>query len=206
MKVAGANFDAARTHLAYASITAPFPGYITKRFLDAGANVTSNNAILFTLMDLDEMKITVSVLEKDIPSIAVGKDAVATVDAYPGKSFFGAIRRLSQAVDLSTRTMAVEIEVPNKDHLLKPGMFANITLLVDKHHDAVTIPTQAILKDEKGYFVFVLDSSTAHRKVVVTGIEDNVRTEILTGLSGQERVITTGQQFVKEGGQVTIQQ
>ena len=205
MKVARANYETAATRLGYAKITAPFPGFITKRFLDRGANVKSNDATLFVLMEIDAMKIMINVLEKDIPLIAKGKKAVITVDAYPGKQFFGSVTRLSEAVDLSTRTMAVEIDIPNGDHYLKPGMFANVTLLVDEHKNALTIPTPALLKDEKGNFVFAVDGRIARRHYITFGGEQNARTEILSGLLDEDTVIFTGQQFVRDGGQVTIQ-
>jgi membrane fusion protein (multidrug efflux system) len=205
MKVAKANRDNAATRLNYARITAPFSGFITKRFLDPGAVVTANNATLFTLMDIDQMKVIISVREKDIPLIAFGRKAVITVDAFPGKEFNGSITRFSEAVDLSTRTMEVEIDIPNPNHVLKPGMFANVLLVVDVHQNAITIPTQAILKDDKGNFVYVAAADTARRIRVTIGAEQEPRTEILAGLKGNETVITTGQQLVKDGGAIIIQ-
>ena len=205
LKIASANYETARTRLAYAHITAPFAGYITKKYLDPGAVVTASSTPLFSLMGLEAMKISINVLEKDIPLIAIGKKAVITVDAFPGKEFQGSIARYSQAVDLSTRTMAVEIDIPNPEHLLKPGMFANVTLVVNVHQNAVTVPTQALLKDDRGSFVFLFNGDAAHRKDVKPGIEQNTRTEILSGLDGSERVITTGQQFVKDGSPVILQ-
>jgi membrane fusion protein (multidrug efflux system) len=205
MKVARANYELAATRLGYANITAPFAGYITRRYLDPGALVTPNNTTLFMLMDLDAMKVIVNVLEKDIPLIKLGKKATVTVDAFPGKEFSGMVTRFSQAVDLSTRTMAVEIDVPNAEHLLKPGMFANVTLVVDEHPNALTVPTQAVLKDDAGNFLYIASNDTARRVPVKIGAEQNGRTEILSGLTGSESVITTGQQFVKADGPISIQ-
>jgi RND family efflux transporter MFP subunit len=206
MKVASANFEAARIHLEYAKITAPFAGFITKRFLDAGALVNSNNSTLFTLMDLGAMKVMVDVLEKDIPLVKIGKKASITVDAFAGKEFYGSVARISGAVDLSTRTMAVEIDIPNNERLLKPGMYATVVLFVDEQKNAVVVPTQAIMRDDKGSFVFTVQEKIAHRISVQAGAEQNGRTEIISGLAGNENIITTGQQFVKDGGQVIIQQ
>lgn len=206
MKVAKANYEAAATRLGYAHIAAPFKGYITKRFLDAGANVTSNNVTLFTLMDIEEMKILINVLEKDIPMIEKGKKAIITVDAYPGKEFYGTVTRLSQAVDLSTRTMATEIDIPNGEHLLKPGMFANVMLVVDEHKNTLTVGTQSLMKDEKGSFVLTVNGNIAHRKYIRFGVEQDAKVEILSGLQDADTIITTGQQFVKDGALVTIQQ
>jgi membrane fusion protein (multidrug efflux system) len=205
-KIARANYEAAGTRLGYARITAPFSGYITRRFLDPGALVTTNNASLFTLMDLDNLKIIINVLEKDIPQVAQGKHATVTVDAFPGKEFPGVVTRYSHAVDLATRTMAVEIDLANRDHILKPGMFANVTLVISEHKDALTVPTAALLKDEQGYFVYAAVADTARRLRTRIGTEQNGRTEILGGLDTTRTIITTGQQFVKENGPVSIQQ
>jgi RND family efflux transporter MFP subunit len=206
MKVASANFEAAKIRLDYARITAPFAGFITKRFLDPGALVNSNNSTLFTLMDLSAMKIIVDVLEKDIPLAKIGKKASLTVDAFPDKEFYGSVARISEAVDLSTRTMAVEVDIPNTERLLKPGMFASVTIIVNERSNAITVPTQAILKDAMGFFLYVVNDKIAKRVGIGLGIEYDTRTEILSGLNGNESIITTGQQFVKDGGQVLIQQ
>ncbi len=205
LKVSSAAFETAKTRLGYARITAPFAGTVTKRFLDPGALVTPNNSTLFTLMDLEQMKILVNVLEKDIPTVSKGKEATITVDAFPGKTFRGNITRLSEAVDPSTRTMAVEIDIPNKDHTLKPGMFANVSLLVNVHPDAITVPTVALMKDDGGYFLYTAVRDTARQIRVTTGVDQGERTEITGGLNDTLAVIATGQQFVRNGGPVTIQ-
>lgn len=205
MKVAAANYETAKTKLGYAHITAPFAGYVTKRYLDPGALVTPSTSTLFTLMDLDQMKIIVNVLEKDIPRVAIGKPATVTVDAFPGKEFEGKVTRLSEAVDPGTRTMAVEIDIPNRDHLLKPGMYASVTIFAEEHRDAITVPTTALLKDDQGSFVYTAVHDTARRVPVTPGWEQGERTEIRSGLDGTRPVITTGQQFVRDGGPVTVQ-
>jgi|WetSurMetagenome_2_1015567.scaffolds.fasta_scaffold07537_5 RND family efflux transporter MFP subunit len=204
-KVSGAAFETAKTRLRYAWITAPFAGTVTRRFLDPGALVTPNSSTLFTLMDLDKMKIIVNVLEKDIPSVTIGKSAVVAVDAFPGKTFSGSVRRFSEAVDPATRTMAVEIDLSNENHILKPGMFANVMLIVGERVDAITIPTEALLKDDRGFFVYTVVRDSAWQNRVRRGVEQGDRTEIEGGLSDSSQVISVGQQFVKDRGPVTIQ-
>ncbi len=206
MKVAKGAYDNTVTRLGYAYIQAPFAGFITKRFFDQGANVTSNNTSLFVLMDMESMKITIDVLEKDIPLVTVGKKAYIRVDAFPDRVFGGTVTRLSQAVDLATRTMEVEIDIPNKDHLLRPGMFAHVSLVVRELPNSLTLPSMALGNDNQGTYIFIIDGSVAHRKSVATGIEQNGRTQILSGLSATDKVVTVGQQFVKDGAPVTIQQ
>jgi RND family efflux transporter MFP subunit len=204
-KVSGAAYETAKTRLGYAWITAPFAGTVTRRFLDPGALVTPSTSILFSLMDLDLMKIIVNVLEKDIPQVTIGKNAVVTVDAFPGKTFSGTVRRLSEAVDPATRTMAVEIALDNRNHMLKPGMFANVTLIVSERRDAITIPTAALLKDDQGSFLYTVAGDSARTVRVSRGVEQGDRTEIVSGLDDSVQVVTVGQQFVKDRGPVTIQ-
>jgi len=206
MKVAVAALDVATTHLDYARIVAPFSGTITKRYLDPGAVVTALSTTIFSLMDLDEMKIIINVLEQDIPRVTQGLEATVAVDAFPGKTFAGHVTKFAQAVDLATRTMAVEVDIPNRDHMLRPGMFATVSLNVGRHEDALTLPTQAFLKDDQGIYVYVARQDTARRVRVTPGGEQRSRTEIVSGLDGSEDVITTGQNFVRPGGPVIVQQ
>jgi RND family efflux transporter MFP subunit len=204
-EVARENSEAAKTRLDYAQIAAPFSGVITRRYLDAGTLLTAANATLFMLMDIETMKIMVNVLEKDIPSMNVGAKTTITVEAYPGREFIGSIVRLSQALDVDTRTMPVEIDVQNADHDLKPGMFARVLMFIGQPVSVLTIPTQALLKDVRGYYVLVADKDRARRVEVTIGSEQELRTVILSGLSDNDSLITTGQQFARDGGQISIQ-
>ncbi len=205
MKVAKANYELAKTRLGYTRIIAPFPGIVTRRYLDQGTYLASSSTPLFQLMFIDSVKILVNIQENDVPRVQKGTKAEIKVDAYGNKTFTGTVTRLADALDLSTRSMPVEIDIPNKDHLLKPGMFAAVTLVVGEHPDAVTIPTIAIQKDDTGPFVYVAENNVAKRKRLQLGIDQGTKTEILSGLDGSESVIVVGQQLVKDGGNINIQ-
>lgn len=205
MKVARSNYEAAATRLSYARIVAPFSGIITKRFLDPGALVTANNATLFTLMNLDRVKIIVNIPENDVHSVYQVHLAQVTFDALPNKEFQGKVTRFSDALDLTTRTMAIQIEIENFSHIIKPGMFATVQMTIAERLNALTIPTNALLKDDSGQYVFTLNGTKAKSVRVQTGAELVERTEILSGLTGSENIIVVGQQFVKEDGQVNPQ-
>jgi membrane fusion protein, multidrug efflux system len=204
-KVAAAACDGAQTRLSYARITAPFAGFVTRRYLDPGALVTPNSSTLFTLMNLDRLKIIVNVLEQDIPRVSPGSTATVRVDAFPEKNFAGIVTRLSQAVDLATRTMAVEIDIPNPEHLLRPGMFASVALNVGQLKDVLTLPTQAFLRDDKGQYVYIIRKDTAYRARVQAGFEQDSRIVVVSGLDGSEDVVTTGQQLLRDHGPVSVQ-
>lgn len=204
MKVAKANLDATATKLGYARIVAPFSGIITKRYLDPGALVNASNSTLFNLMNLDSVKVIVNVPEKDVPSVYQIRTATVVLDALPGKEFEGRITRYSDAVDLTTRTMAIQIDVANRSREIKPGMFATVQMTMEKHFFAITVPTSALLKDDSSQYVYAVDGDNAKRYRVKIGTEQNARTEILSGLTGEETIIIVGQQFVRNGGPITI--
>ena len=205
MKVAKANYELAKTRLGYTRITAPFPGIITRRYLDPGTYLASSSTPLYQLMYIDSLKIVINIQERDLVQVKRGTRAEITVDAYSNRVFVGAVTRMADALDLSTRSMAVEIDIPNFDHLLKPGMFATVTLVIGDHPNALTVPTMAIQKDDSGAFVYVADNGTARQQRLRAGTEQGSRTEILSGLDGSEPVIVVGQQLVKNGGFINIQ-
>lgn len=205
MKVARANHDAATTRLSYARITAPFSGIITRRFLDPGAVAIANSSTLFTLMDFDSVRVSINLLEKDVPVLTVGAPARVSADAFPNEFRAGRVGRLSQAVDPATRTMPAEVFVANQDLRLKPGMYVTVSLTLAEHPDAVTVPAQAVLNDTAGPCVYITADGKARRVPVTTGIEQGGRIEVVSGLAGTESVITAGQQFARDGSPVSVQ-
>jgi membrane fusion protein (multidrug efflux system) len=133
------------------------------------------------------------------------RTAQVAFDAIPGKVFHGRVARFSDALDLTTRTMDIQIEIENAAHIIKPGMFATVQMTVAERQNAITVPTNAILKDDKGQYVFAFAENKAKRIRVKIGAELVERTEILSGLTENESIIIVGQQFVKDGGQVNVQ-
>lgn len=207
--VAKANYANANVVLSYCNIVAPFSGFITKRFLDPGAYVATapqNNATLFTLMDLDKVKIFVNVLERDVPLVRQITQAHVTVDAYRDSVLGGVIAKSNEALDLGTRTLAVQVDVDNHNHLLKPGMFATVTFVTETHPNALTVPSGAVMSDDKGKFVYIVSDGKAHRAAVQTGLEENNEVEIIQGLSPDANIIILGQQLVKDDAPVRTAQ
>ena len=205
LKIAQANFDAAKTHLEYAHIIAPFSGYITRRYLDPGVLVNANSTSLFILVDIDTMKVFGNILEKTIPYVSPGTKASIKVDAYPDSQFTGAVTRISGALDTTTRTMAVEIDIPNPGHLLKPGMFGYLSLILHQDSGAITIPAYAILNDTSGDYVYILKGGIAHRRKIQTGAQQDSVTEVISGLGAADTIVTTGQQLLRDGTPVSVQ-
>lgn len=124
---AGASLTRLTTLAEYAQIRAPFDGVVTKRSVDAGALIQhalsqTNVSPIVTVARVDTLRIFIDVAEPDVPFVKKGNPVTLTVDALPGKVFEGAVTRFATALDPKTRTMRTEIDIPNRDGLLRPGM------------------------------------------------------------------------------------
>ncbi len=204
-----ANYTNALTQLSYCRVTAPFSGYITKRFLDPGAYVTSStssaSSTLFTLMDLGKLKAIINLPEKDVPLIPKVLGVQVIADALPGKVFNAKLKKISEAVDLSTRTMAVEVDIENPGKLLKPGMFATVNLILGKKSDTILLPNNVVLNDDNGNYVFVLNKdNTVTQKYIQLGLQENNSDEILSGIDEHDRIVFVGQTLIKNGSKVKV--
>ena len=148
-KSAQASLDRVLTNLDYATIASPINGVVISRNVDVGQTVAASlqAPTLFTIaQDLTKMQVQTSVDEADIGNIREGQEALFTVDAYPEKSFKGAVKqvRLSPEIVQNVVSYDVIIEVLNPDLLLKPGMTANVTILVDQKRDVLKVPSGAL--------------------------------------------------------------
>jgi membrane fusion protein, multidrug efflux system len=214
-EVAKRALELQQTYLRYAHIVAPFDGYVTKRYVDPGALIPQASAFvspvntILTVMDLSQVKILINVPERDVTSVRLGHQVSLTLDAYPDQTFRGAVSKFAPALDPSSRTLQVEIDIPNDDLALKPGMFARVTLVLEHRPQAVVVPAEALLVNELGSFLYVVgppqDGTATVRKVAVrTGIEDNGQVEILVGVGPADRIVRAGKELVRDGSQVRV--
>jgi membrane fusion protein (multidrug efflux system) len=202
----------AETNLAYSYIRAPFAGYVAERNLDTGAYVTSATAStstmsrgILSLHDIDTVRILIEVVEKDIPLIKIGQQAELRAEAYPDQVFEGTVTRIVQALNRATRTMTVEIDLPNHDRQLKGGMFARVEVRVGTHPQAVQIPIDAVSRLEDAQYVFVVRDGKAWRVNVEIGARSDGTIEITKGLTGDEQIIVSGKDLVHDGTPVQAQ-
>jgi RND family efflux transporter MFP subunit len=209
MEVALAQAD---TNLTYSYIRAPFAGYIAARNLDTGAYVTgaasstsTMSRSMLSLHDIDRVRVLIEVVEKDIPTIQIGQKAGLRAEAYPDRVFEGQVTRIVQTLNRETRTMTVEIDLPNKDRRLKGGMFARVEVMVGTHREAVQIPIDAVSRLEDTQYVFVVRDGKAQRVNVEIGVRNDNRVEITKGLTGDETVIVSGKDLVHDGTPVQAQ-
>ena len=140
-----ARLEELKINLANTTITSPVDGFVAKRFLDPGASVSPNVPVA-ALVDIKTVRMVANLVEKDMKRVTVGTQADIDVDAFPGETFKGRVSRVAPVFDPSTRTAEMEIEVPNPGFRLKPGMYARVQLTVASKTDAISVPSNAIVR------------------------------------------------------------
>jgi membrane fusion protein, multidrug efflux system len=204
-----ANYSNALTLLSYCRVIAPFSGIITKRFFDQGAYINvsggSPNSSLFILMNVSKLKSYLNIPEKNVPLLNKVTGIEVSADALPGVKFKAVIKKISEAVDLATRTMQIEVDIENTSKLLKPGMFADITLILDQKENTLILPNQVVQDDDNGYFVYVLKpDSTVQKKYIKIGIKLDTKYEVLSGITEYDPVVFVGQSLIRNKMKVKI--
>ena len=208
VETAKANLENARLQLGFCDIKAPFSGYITKKLLDRGTYVSATGAAqntIFVLADIRKLKIMVNVLERDLPLLDNVSEVNIRTDSYPDKVFTGKFNKISQSVDLSTRTMPVQIDIDNANELLKPGMFAKVEIVLQTKEGVMKLPEQCVINRDDKHYVYVIDENmTANIKYITPGITSKNETEIKDGLNETDKVVKIGQELISDKAKVKI--
>jgi len=182
------------------SVSAPLGGVVTTRAATPGQAVESA-AELFTIVNTDSVMIVGNAYERDIARLRVGMPVQAKVNSYPGTVFSGTISKIDSLLDNETRTLKVRCAVANRDGLLKPGMFAEMTVTVGSAANALMVPEAAVQEDGDEKYVFVVDgpkSAGKYRKVVVQlGEASDGMHRVVSGLSAGDIVVTEGSFILK---------
>ena len=193
-----------------ASIKSPIDGMVMKKFLDEGSQVEPSVSPMMRIpvimvANIDTVKVLVNVSEKYLGKLKEKNEAEVKVDAYPAEVFQGEVTKIAPLIDLATRTSEVEIKISNEEHRLKPGMFARVSITLEKKEDTLIVPIKAVLSEDSQKFVFVVNGSIAHKREVKTGIYQKDSVEITKGLNAGETVIIEGNYGLKDGTNVVIE-
>lgn len=212
----GAALNAAVVRLSYTQIKAPVggdgkdPQVVGERFVDEGAMLKANDPIV-TVLDISVMKALVHVIERDYSKVRAGQGVGVTTDAVSGKTFQGKIVRVAPLLRESSRQAVVEIEIPNPERLLKPGMFVKAEIELEKHADAVVVPYAALVKrgserGVRGVFVADREALKAHFVPITVGIVEGELAEAVQPPKELEGawVVVLGQHLLEDGGAITI--
>jgi multidrug efflux pump subunit AcrA (membrane-fusion protein) len=203
IRQAEATLKLAVINLKNATIRAPISGIISQRFLDRGAFVTTNTPLI-RIVAMDIVKVVVHVVESELAQFRAGAIAEIRVDTYPDELFRGSVVRISPTVDPESRTADVEIQLDNKDHRLKPGMFARVSLVMQRREGILLLTKDSLLRESGTTRVFVHDNGKASLREVRLGLEGEQYVEILTGLREGDEVIIAGQYELRDGMPVNV--
>jgi membrane fusion protein (multidrug efflux system) len=210
-EIAKANLQRIETLLAYSKIVAPFDGVVTRRWVDRGAFIpaatsssAARNAAVVTMMDFSRVRIDVAVPQPEVPLVRNALPVDVTVQELPGRVFEGKITRYAYALDEATKTMTAEIEIPNPDHALRPGMYASCRIALQAKPNAPLIPAEALVTEKQKTFVFSVRDDKAVRLPVRIGFDDGVTVEVLEGLQVNDPVVVAGKQAIADGQEVKV--
>jgi RND family efflux transporter MFP subunit len=205
-----ATLDKDKALFAYSHISAPFDGVVTRLYAYKGALLpggTSSNIGTQALCRLSQnnlLRLVIPVPERAVPDLRLGEMIDVKVSTN-GKTFRGKVIRVSDQIDLQTRTMHTEVQVPNPNYELVPGMYASVEIPLQTAQKALTVPTQAVQPNgpDKGTVLFVNSANQIERRTVTLGLQTATRVEILSGLKENDRVIFGSQGQYQPGELVT---
>jgi RND family efflux transporter MFP subunit len=207
---ATARLENAKQMKAYEQVRAPFDGVITARYVDVGSLVTSGSVKtvqkLFDLAQSDPLRVFVNVPQSDVERVKPGSSATVKVDEYPNDTFTGKVARDAGAFDQASRTILLEVDVPNPDGRLYAGMYAHVTLSTPNPNPLLYLPDNSILIDSKGTRVATVGADhKIHFKSVTLGRDFGTKSEIISGLALSDVVVQNPTDDLQEGMTVSVQ-
>jgi RND family efflux transporter MFP subunit len=189
-------------------VYAPFDGVITARDTDIGALIQNGDSTgqkeLFHLAAIDKLRVYISVPEVYATAVKSGETATLTLDAFPGETFSGTIVRNSNSIDLTSRTLKVEVDVDNPTGRLLPGAYAFVHLKIPAAAGAVTIPTNTLLFRAEGLRVALVRSGEVKLMPVTIGRDYGSKVEVTSNLSAGDAVVIDPSDSITDGSRVEI--
>jgi RND family efflux transporter MFP subunit len=184
-------------------VYSPITGLVARRHVDTGAMVNSGSPIV-TVVSVSPMVIDAKASERDISRIRRGAPVTVTVDSLPGERFTGRVMRISPLLDAQTRHGLVEIEIPNRGGMLKGEMFARIELDLGSARETTLLPRDALVYRGEQPGVYVIESEEAKFVAVETGLTQEEKVEVISGVKVGDTVISRGSNLIKEGDRVRV--
>jgi len=176
----------------YATVVAPFDGVITQRNVDVGSLVQSNatgGTFMFEIMQKDVIRVWVYVPQDAAFGVAPGVDAIVRVPELPDRQFPGKVTRFADALQSGTRTLLTEIDIPNPDGALPPGIYCSVDLRIPRKTPSFLIPAEALIFNRNGLQAAVIKNGKAEIRIVGVARDFGTRVEVDAGLRAGERVI-----------------
>jgi RND family efflux transporter MFP subunit len=187
----------------YLKVRAPFAGVVTVRNVDVGTLINTGNTMLFRIAQTNLLRTYLNVPQANADDVHVGQTASLATPELPERKFSGAVTRTANALDPASRTLLVEVQVPNPEGKLLPGMYVEVDLHLPRKDPPLLLPSDTLSVRPEGTMVAVVDSNnTVHFQRVVLGRDYGSDIEILSGLSAGQQVIANPNDSVQEGVKV----
>ncbi len=185
----------------YLRITAPFSGIITGRFISEGALVGDNGGKdpLFQLSQQNKLRLTVGIPEKDAHSLPVGTTATFTVVDFPGKTFTTTLSRNSGTLDVASRAVMAEFDIPNEGQELRAGQYAKVIIQLKRAKPTFWVPSTSVVQSQAGVFVIKAEENITKRIMVQTGGTKDSLIEVFGDLQEGDTILQKGSEEIKEG-------
>jgi RND family efflux transporter MFP subunit len=187
----------------FARVTAPFAGVVTARMVEVGTLVTAGNAVgqeLFRIDQSDPVRVMLSVPQNVSPAVHEGLAADVTVAQLPGRTFTGAVTRDAHALDTGSRTLLTEVQVPNGDGALLPGMYVEVALRLERPRPDLMLPASALVVNAAGTQVVVLGADgRVHLRHIAIDVDTGAEIAVSQGVSAGERVVLNPDTRLAEG-------
>lgn len=213
LDAARATYELAALQLSYTSVTTPIAGVVTDK-LDAvkvgntvtpvGGVIESADSAMFVVTDFSSLVVNLSVPEGQLQRLAVGQPAEITLDALPGVRFQGRVSLITPRIDFETATFPVRVEIEDGDEVLRPGMFARVGIVYDRRPNALQIPRSALVDDDGGPRVFVVEGDRALERPLRLGLSSGAMVEVVEGLAPGDRVVVVGQAGLRNESPVRV--
>jgi RND family efflux transporter MFP subunit len=187
----------------YLKITAPFAGVITERLVHPGALAGPGTGPLVRLEQVSRLRLVVAVPEASFAGIRGGAKVSFQVSAYPTRTFTGTVARIARSIDPKTRTMAVELDVPNSSGMLAPGMYPQVSWPVTSAEKALLVPATSVVRTTERLFVIRVSEGRAHWVDVRTGARDQGVVQVFGELSEGDVVVRNGSDEIRDGAPIT---
>lgn len=202
LKIAQARLDQAEVMLGKTRILAPFSGVLGTRRVSPGAYLRKGDAVT-TLTQIDYLKVSFSVPERVLPYLTRGSKVTVSSPAFPDAPLEGTISVIDPVVNPTTRAVQVLARVKNAEHRLRPGMSADVSVVLQSRPNALTVPDEAVFAQGNQEFVYVVsDDGTANIRAVTLGSRQPGTVEIVSGLAAGDKVVRAGHQKLFDGAKV----
>jgi len=192
------------------TIRAPFSGIVTVRNVELGALIqngitNSNAASLFEIMDVQTIRLTIALPETEVDNINKGMPAEIFFSELPGQKFSVQVSRMSNAIDNSTKTMKVQLDIPNQNGKIKAGMYANVEIQLQSTGDKISLPNEALIAVKSEFFVLQVKEGIVKKTLIKKGLSNTQFFEVLSNdINENSKVIVEGKAMVKSEMQVKV--